>query len=211
MEGFIDWLKSHPMLALGAGALAVFLVIRSVANKQQGQGQDGSGAQGDLQGGQVVSAGGYTFVPTGSSDQSSSTTSGDVNPNTASELEALTGFLQAFQQSGSGSQPTPAPVSTPVAGPTGPTGPQGVPGPKGPKGPRGPRGKPPTTKHTHGTPPQLSGVPIVAKHPGNPSPLPPVRMPPVKHPVQGKNHPTGGPIQVDPIPGSRRPIVPLGQ
>lgn len=198
----MDWLREHPMLALGVGALAVFLVIRSVAQKnQQGGANDGSGAQGDIGSGQVVSAGGYTFVPTGSSDQSS-TQSGDVNPNTAEELTALTGFLQQFQAGAPpatpavppGSNGTPSQTPWPVDPHPGPAGP---PGPTGPRGPRGPRG-PKSTKHTHGTPPQVSGVPIVAKHPHNPSPLPPVRMPPVKHPVQGKNHPTGGPIMSPP-------------
>lgn len=185
MEGFMDWLREHPMLALGVGAVAVFLVIRSVAQKNQQSSSDGSGAQGDIGSGQVVSAGGYTFVPTGSSDQSSSTTSGDVNPNTQADLEALTGFLQAFQQAPGGVTP---PSATPAL-------PPGSNAPAQSQSQTVTINKPPkTTKHTHGTPPEVSGVPIVGRHPNNPSPLPPVRMPPVMHPVQGKNHPIGGPI-----------------
>lgn len=192
MSGFMEWLHEHPNLTLAAIVVAVLLIASSFLKRNQ-QGQAGtSGAQGDIGGGQVVSAGGYTFVPTGSSD-TSSTTSGDMNPNTAQDLQALAGFLQQFQSVPGGvTPPSATPVTPPPGGPQQTTPPVNVTVNNPPVTQKNRQVV--TTKHTHGTPPETPGLPIVAKHPNNPSPLPPTREPPIKHPAQGSNHPTGGPI-----------------
>jgi hypothetical protein len=216
MENFIDWLKEHPMLAFGIGAIAVFFVIRSVM--KQNQTDSSGGAQGDLGSGQVVSAGGYTFVPTGSSTDSTNA-SGDVNPNTSQDLTALAEFLAAQNAINNSNNAPPATPATPpgsnapasdtpassgfdlagllqglqgsdLSGFGTPSSSNGT-----PKTTKHTTGTPKTTKHTTGTPNQAPGVTPVKPHPHNASSLPPTRPAPVTHPAQGKSHPTAGPIR----------------